>query len=90
MQNMRLLCGVAFGVTLASTALGDTDIALEDVPSPVRATIDRETRQGTLEDIEWEPSAKVPHYDIEYSIDGVEWELEIAEDGRVLRHEQDD
>lgn len=44
---------------------------------------------ATLLDLEWEPNARVPHYEVEYSRDGSEWELEVLEDGSVLRHERD-
>ncbi len=74
---------------LPSSAWAGTDVAFDDLPPVVQKTIEREVKTGTIEDIEWEADARVPHYDVEYSLDGVEWELDVAPDGRVLRHEQD-
>ncbi|HEY6723117.1 MAG TPA: PepSY domain-containing protein [Polyangiaceae bacterium] len=89
MKHVGPWLGVALAVTWASTAWAGSDVALEDVPPAVRATIEREIPQGTLLDLEWEPNARVPHYDVEYTREGIEWELEVGEDGRVLRHEPD-
>ena len=74
---------------LPSLAWADANLDIEGLPNAVRASIEREVKAGAIEEIEWEPDARVPHYEVEYSIDGVEWELHVAEDGRVLRHEQD-
>lgn len=89
MKNVARLLAITLGVTWATTAWAGTDVELEDVPAPVRATIERETQGATLLDLEWEPNARVPHYEVEYSRDGSEWELEVLEDGSVLRHERD-
>jgi uncharacterized membrane protein YkoI len=46
-------------------------------------------RGGVIDDIEWEAKDEVPHYEVEYDLNGEEWELKVTEDGRVLRHERD-
>lgn len=89
MKHAGSWLGVAVALTWASTAWAGSDVALEDVPAAVRATIEREMQHGMLLDLEWEGNAKVPHYEVEYSRDGVEWELEVLEDGTVLSHERD-
>ena len=89
MKNVKPWFAVAVSVTWATTAWAGSDVAIEGVPTPVRQTIERETQHSTLLDLEWEPDARVPHYEVEYSRDGVEWELEVLVDGSVLRHERD-
>lgn len=89
MKHARPWLAVTLALTWATTAWAGSDVALEDVPAAVRATIQREIQDASLLDLEWEPDARVPHYDVEYSRNGVEWELEVLEDGRVLRHEPD-
>lgn len=74
---------------LPNRAWADADLDIDDLPDVVRTSVERVVKAGVIEEIEWEADAKVPHYEVEYSIDGVEWELHVAEDGRVLRHEQD-
>lgn len=77
------------GSTHSLSASAGTDVDLDEVPSRVRATIERMTRGGVVEDIEWERDARVPYYEVEYELEGVQWELDVAEDGRVLKNERD-
>jgi hypothetical protein len=74
---------------LLGTALADNDLSIDDLPPPVRATVDREVGSGTIDDIEWETGPDGAYYEVEFERAGQEWELHIAEDGSVIRKHLD-
>jgi len=79
---MALLAGASF-------AQADEDVKLEDLPAPVKQTVQRETKGGTITDIERQRDRNSVYYEIEYTVGNQDWELDIAPDGKLLRREKD-
>ena len=78
---------VAFGT---SAQAGD-EVTLQQVPAPVKDTIQQHVQNGKLGSIEKEMEKDKPVvYEVEYTTaDGKDFELTIAEDGKLLEKEED-
>lgn len=78
-------------VAFAIPAQAGHKISLDQVPAPVKATIQREVQTGKLGEIERETAKDKPTvYEVEYTAaDGKAYELKIAEDGKLLAKEAD-
>jgi uncharacterized membrane protein YkoI len=63
---------------------------IDELPPAVRATVERETTGGQIEEIERESKDGRVVYEVEFTRDGLEIELEIAEDGTVLEREEEE
>lgn len=74
---------------LPAVALADEDIPLEQLPEPVRQTALRELKGGTITDIERELERGATIYEVEFIDQGIKYELDIAEDGTLLRRHRD-
>lgn len=87
---MRKLIGAALLPTLlfvAGVSLAGDHVAMEKVPAPVRATIQRETKGGQIKGIEKDLDEGVLVYEVEFTRDGKAFELVVAADGKLLdRH----
>ena len=64
-------------------------VPLEQLPAPVRATVEKETQGGKVTDIEKDHERGQVIYEVEFTLDGKEWELDIAEDGKLLEKRPD-
>lgn len=86
-----LLTATLFQAALLVPALGyaGQDVPLEQLPAPVRATVERETQGGKITDIEKDHEGGQVIYEVEFTLDGKEWELDIAEDGKLLERRRD-
>lgn len=62
----------------------ETPVALNDVPAPVRATLDRESAGGSVTEIERELKNGKTVYSADLTVKGVAWDITIAEDGTVI------
>jgi len=85
--GLASLAGVAC-LCFASAALAE-QLAFSQLPPKVQATVQRETRGGTLREIERDNEAGVIIYEVEYVLAGTQYELDIAEDGTLLRRKLD-
>jgi uncharacterized membrane protein YkoI len=63
---------------------------IDELPPAVRATVERETTGGQIEEIERESKDGRVVYEVEFTRDGLEIELEVAEDGTVLEREEEE
>jgi uncharacterized membrane protein YkoI len=72
-----------------SLAVAGEHLSLDKVPAAVRATVERETKGGKLESIETDHEEGVLIYEVEYTIDGKKWELDISTDGKLLEKHPD-
>lgn len=91
MKFIGITRGIVIASVLASgSALADDDdLTIDDLPAVVRATVEREVGEGTIEDIEWESDAKGSHYEVEFLLRGQEWDLHVADDGSVIEKKLD-
>jgi hypothetical protein len=65
------------------------DVSVDQLPPAVRATVDRETKGGQITDIERDSELGQLIYEVEFTLDGKEFELDIAEDGKLLERRLD-
>jgi len=65
-------------------------VALEQLPTAVRATLQRESTGGTLGKIEKETKDGRVIYEAEITLDGREYEAKVTEDGILLKKELED
>jgi len=62
----------------------EPELTINDVPAPVKATLQREGAGGTLKDVEKKSADGKTVYEASIVLSGRKVELEIAEDGSVL------
>jgi uncharacterized membrane protein YkoI len=74
---------------LPASVLADVNMTLEELPAAVRETAKREVRDGTITDIERETERGAVVYEVEFIEQGKKYELDIAEDGTLLRRHRD-
>lgn len=90
MRVITALITTASLILLSPLALADDDyVELADVPDPVRDTIEREVADGRILAVERERDDGRITYDVYFQQDGQRYELEIAEDGTLLKRELD-
>jgi hypothetical protein len=92
MRTLLRAISLAAVLTFATTALADDDdVALEALPAAVRATVDREVNGGQILEIERDHDRKNQRivYEVEFLLEGVKYELDIAEDGTLVRRHRD-
>lgn len=76
-------------VLVPALAYAGQDVTLEQLPATVRATVEKETQGGKVTDIEKDHERGQVIYEVEFTLDGKEWELDIAEDGKLLERRPD-
>ena len=64
-------------------------VTLDQTPSAVQETIKRETAGGSIQEIEKETEDGKTVFEAEFNKDGKEFELTVAEDGKVLGVEEE-
>jgi hypothetical protein len=85
---IRVVLSVAALTAGAPVALAD-DVSMEQLPDPVRETVQREAGDAQILEIERdrEPSGTV--YEVEVLQEGRKFEIDIADDGRLLQRHED-
>lgn len=75
-----------FAVLLVSgLANAGQDVPLTSLPPAVRATVERETKGGTITEIELETKKGQPsYYEIEFGVAGVKYEIHVSLEGHLL------
>lgn len=89
---MRSLLAVVLlqsALLLPSVSWAGKDLTLQQLPPAVRATVERETKGGQIKDIEQDHEAGRLIYEVEFTLNGQEHELDIAEDGTLLERRLD-
>lgn len=89
---MRPLITIALfqaALLVSSASYADEDVTLEQLPPAVRATVDRETQGGQIKDIERDTKGGQVVFEVEFSLDGKAYELDIAEDGKLIERRLD-
>lgn len=62
-------------------------ITADQLPAPVKATLDKETAGGTVEKLEKETKEDKTVYEAKATLDGKEWKFKIRADGQLLKKE---
>jgi hypothetical protein len=75
--------------SISSSALADIELTLEQLPEPVRQTAVREVKTGQIVEIEQDDEDGSTVYEVEFVLDAVKYELDIAPDGTLLRRHRD-
>lgn len=76
-------------LSVSSLAAAGQDVTLDQLPPAVRTTIEKETKGGSLKGIEKDREGGKDIYEVEFTMDGHEWELDIAADGKLLEKRLD-
>lgn len=64
---------------------GEKKVGIDDIPTPVKKAILKAVGAGRLVDIgEFTEGGKVVHYEIEMHVDGQEYDVLFAPDGKIL------
>lgn len=76
---LGMMCSVAWSQS------NEVKVGIDDVPAPVKKAILKAVGAGRLADIgEFTEGGKVVHYEIEMHVDGQEYDVLFAPDGKVL------
>ena len=59
---------LAASVVLPSALFAGDKVKIDQVPAPVRATIEKETKGGSVKEIERESKGGVKMYEVEYNL----------------------
>jgi uncharacterized membrane protein YkoI len=62
-------------------------ITADQLPAPVKATLDKETAGGNVEKLEKETKDDKTVYEAKATLDGKEWKFKIRADGQLLKKE---
>ena len=89
-QLQNYSCAIVFGLlTLSLGACDDAreeqTVAIDQVPPAVKATIDQESKGGTLKEIEKLRQDGKTAYGADIVMNGKEQQTLIAEDGKVIK-----
>ena len=74
---------------LAGCSSHETTITMADLPAPVRATLDKESAGGKVTEIEKETKKGQTVYSADVTIGGKKWDVDIAEDGKLISKKPD-
>ena len=74
---------------MPSAVFAGDKVKIDQVPAPVRATIEKETKGGIVKEIERETKGGAKVYEVEYIRDNKKYEMHVTEDGNVLKHKSD-
>lgn len=85
-SSLVLALGSSF---VALTALADTEVTLEELPAPVRQTVEREVKSGTILEIEREDEHGTVVYEVEFIEASIKYEIDVSPDGALLRRHRD-
>jgi uncharacterized membrane protein YkoI len=82
----RFIFTILVVLGLATSASADVNVTLEQLPEPVRQTVLKEVKTGQITDIERDDRKDGSVvYEIEFVFEKVEYELDVAPDGKVLK-----
>lgn len=87
-----LLCVAALS-GCASHGAGSKDkevpVSMNEVPAAVRATLERESAGGKVTEVEKEVKGGKTVYSADLLVNGVAWDITVAEDGSVISKEKE-
>jgi len=80
---------IALVVSFTGSALADVELTFEQLPEPVQKTAVAEVKAGQIVEIERDVENGATVYEIEFVLEGIKYELDIAPDGTLLRRHRD-
>lgn len=89
MKKWMVAVAAAGGIVLAAPLVYADDVRMDDLPRPVRDTVQREIGQGQISEIERDREPEGTVYEVEYRENGQKFELDVGEDGHVIRRHPD-
>ena len=86
------VAGVGTGALAAADDkdTGEVKVAILEVPAAVKATIEKAAKGGTIKEIEKETKDGKTIFEADVVIDGKEYEVTVAEDGKLISTKLDD
>jgi hypothetical protein len=85
-----LMAGLSGAVTWADDDGKEEKVAVEQLPSLVKATLLKEVGSGTIVDLVRQTKGSTVTYEADFKLNGATWELRIAEDGKVVSKQLED
>ena len=82
--GVLMIVSLGAGVIGVAVAFADQELSLQQVPAPVRATIEKHAGQGEIVEIEREIENGQVVYEAEVIVDGEEIELLVSAAGEFL------
>lgn len=67
----------------------ETSVTMNELPAAVRATFEKETVGGTINEIEKETEGGKTVFSADADMNGKKWEIAVAESGELLSKKQD-
>jgi hypothetical protein len=68
----------------------EVKVTIDQVPAPVKATLEKESSGGTISEIEKDTTEGKTVYEADATIGGKKYEIKVAEDGTLLTKKLDD
>jgi hypothetical protein len=93
MRTGSIFCGLAvaglFVIVVSASAAEDKEqrVSMDQLPPAVKATLDRESAGGKVDEIEKETEGGKTFYEAEIVKNGHESYIHVSEDGKVLKRE---
>jgi uncharacterized membrane protein YkoI len=88
-SSFRMFLAAVACSTISSLALARS-LTFEQLPPAVQATVTREIQGGTIKEIELEQrQGGATVYEVEFYLNGAQYELDIAPDGKLLSRKLD-
>jgi uncharacterized membrane protein YkoI len=82
----RIVIATLLSLGLATSVSADANVTLEQLPEPVRQTVLKEVKTGQITDLERDDRKDGSVvYEVEFLFEKVEYELDVAPDGKVLK-----
>ena len=86
---MRVLVTGVCLTAFACPALAE-DVQMKDLPDAVMMTVEKESKEAIIEDIERkEKKDGTVYYELEIERGDEDWKIHIDEDGKVLKRKRD-
>ena len=89
MRNLVAL-SVSAMICLGACAKHEVKVLMGDLPAPVRATLEKESKGGKVTEVEKETKNGKTVYSADVTAaDGKKWDVVVGEDGKVISKEAD-
>jgi uncharacterized protein YpmB len=89
MRSPPTIAALQATLLASGLCLAGQDITLDQLPAPVRATVARETTGAKINSIEQDEEQGQLIYEVEFTFNGKEYELDVSADGKLLERRLD-